>query len=145
MAGTAEPRDAREGVPDLPGSYVRFVELFNDAQFWESHEVLETPWRENPSPFYKGLIIYASAFVHAQRAKSCGIVKQLVKAEHYLEAYAPHYMGLDVTRLLGHLRHCLAVARALGAHPSPAAGPLVPFDRLSLRPEWIRGNESELA
>ena len=31
------------------------VELFNQEAFWESHEVLEGPWRETGSDFYHGV------------------------------------------------------------------------------------------
>ena len=31
----------------FPSALEAFVELFNQEAFWESHEVLEGPWREN--------------------------------------------------------------------------------------------------
>src|SRR5690606_41977082 len=83
----------------FPGAYLRFIQLFNAGKYWESHEVLESPWRENRSRFYRGIIIYASAFVHAQRGNPRGVRKQLLKARRYLEAYRPHYLGIDVDRL----------------------------------------------
>ena len=46
------------------------VQLFNEERFWESHEVLEQPWRvlkgiEKTS--IQGLILVAAAFVHYQK------------------------------------------------------------------------------
>ncbi len=56
----------------FPTALEAFVELFNQEAFWESHEVLEGPWRETRSDFYHGLILYASAFVHVQRGIPTG-------------------------------------------------------------------------
>ena len=69
------------------------MELFNQEAFWESHEVLEGPWRETGSDFYHGLILYASAFVHVQRGNPHGIGAQLVKAERFLQEFRPAYLG----------------------------------------------------
>ena len=46
-------------LQDLPQALHRFLELFNAREYWESHEVLEGPWREGGSDFYQGLILYA--------------------------------------------------------------------------------------
>ena len=45
----------------FPTALEAFVELFNQEAFWESHEVLEGPWRENGSDFYHGLILNTPA------------------------------------------------------------------------------------
>jgi hypothetical protein len=55
---------------NLPEPLVDFVARFNAREFWESHEVLEIPWRTGRSEFYHGLILYASAFVHAILAEA---------------------------------------------------------------------------
>src|SRR5690606_23561314 len=80
----------------FPAPYETFISLFNAQRFWDAHEVLEGPWRRSCSRFYKGLIIYASAFVHLQRGNPVGIGKQMRKVLHYLPPFEPCYMGLDV-------------------------------------------------
>jgi len=129
----------------FPDAFCRFVALFNRGRFWESHEVLELPWRQNRSPFYKGMIIYASAFVHAQRGNPIGVRKQLVKARRYLTGYAPFYLGVDVAGLLEHVEACLAVVGGPDPPSGPALVPALPAPSLALSPERLRGDEGELA
>jgi len=122
-----------------------FVALFNDGHFWESHEVLEKPWREYRSNFYKGLIIYASAFVHAQRGNPRGVRKQMVKAAGYLEEYRPFYLGVDVERLLMHLHRCLAWVQGSEPPTGEALASSFPYDTIVLDPSRVRGDEVELS
>jgi predicted metal-dependent hydrolase len=112
-----------------------FIELFNRGEYWESHERLETPWRANRSGFYKGLILFASAFVHAGRGNAHGIVAQLQKAEAELEAYRPRCMGMDVEAILEHARRCRDV---VAKHPvvSPdILADLIPRMKLAVEQE----------
>lgn len=130
-------------LPKWPPALIRFIELFNAGEFWESHEVLETPWRVNRSDFYQGLIIYASAFVHAQRGNPVGIRKQLAKVPGKLEQYRPHYMGIDIDEIFHHGRAC---TKTVLAHPElqgPALTATVPYPQLTLDPRLVRGDEPE--
>lgn len=127
-----------------PVSYMRFVALFNHELFWESHEVLEAPWRVNASPFYKGLIIFASAFVHVQRGNPVGVRKQLEKCLRYLADYTPHYLGLDVHAILAHCQHCHALAAANPTVTGVALADLIPLYPLTLDDALLRGDEPEL-
>jgi len=136
-----------DGVPvPFPLGYTKFVELFNSGLYWESHEALEGLWRANKSPFYRGLIIYASAFVHAKKGNPRGVRNQLEKARRYLEPYRPKHMGLDVDRVLSRLEECLA---CVSNDPAPEGERLValfPFgkSRLCLSPHLVKGDEPEL-
>lgn len=85
---------------DLPPELAEFFRLFDQGLFWESHEALETAWRETRSDFYHGLILLASAFVHRDRGNRHGIRAQLDKAEPLLEKFRPGYQGVDVERLM---------------------------------------------
>ncbi|BAS27332.1 DUF309 domain-containing protein [Limnochorda pilosa] len=133
------------GASRFQAEFLRFLELFNQELFWESHEVLEGAWRRNRSPFYQGLIIYASAFVHAQRANPAGVVKQMAKARTRLEPYRPHHLGLDVEEILHQASRWTRLAQQALAGPglSPLEPP-PPFPRLSPDPGLIRGDEPEL-
>lgn len=133
-----------EEAPLFPRDFVRFAELFNERRYWESHEVLEAPWRVNRSLFYKGMIIYASAFVHGQRGNPRGVRKQLLKAERYLVAYRPHYLGLHVEGRLDHARRCLSLVGSADPPSGETLATFLPYDCLELRREWIRGDEPEL-
>lgn len=154
------PRGERS--PPAPEFLHRFVELVNRGEFWESHEVLEEPWRGNRSDFLQGLILYASAFVHAERGNRHGISAQLQKAERKLAGYPGAYLGLDVSGIREHIRRCSGIVDALsrtdagagvkagseaGGRREGRADPwidLIPFPVLELRPERVRGNEPEL-
>jgi predicted metal-dependent hydrolase len=120
----------------LPRPLLDFLALFNRGAYWESHEALEGAWRSSRSGFYKGLILYASAFVHAERGNSLGTAAQLAKAVGELEPYRPSYLGLDVDALVRHAERC----RALAAERRAVAP-----RRLEPRPALVRGDEPELA
>jgi hypothetical protein len=128
----------------LPDPLLRFVELVDRGEFWESHEALEAAWREQGSEFYHGLILYASAFVHARRENRHGILAQLEKAEAALEPYSPAYLGVDVEALLGHARRCRELVEGHERPPGPSWEDAVPFPRLEPDVERVRGDEPEL-
>ncbi len=121
---------------DVPEVFREFLRVFNEGRFWDSHEVLEAPWRTNGSDFYQGLILFASAWVHAGRGNSHGVRAQLAKAESKLARYRPGYLGIDLDRLLA---SCEALRRSLagGTRPEP---PVIRVDQ-----SLIRGCEPELA
>ena len=128
----------------FPTALEAFVELFNEEAFWESHEVLEGPWRENGSDFYHGLILYASAFVHVQRGNVHGILAQLKKAERYLQAYRPAYLGIDLEPLFLHSMVCQKAIREGPQVPATQWQEVIRFPRIQLQAEHFRGDEPEL-
>lgn len=109
--------------------------LFNRGEFWESHEVLEAPWRVVQSDFLQGLIQLASAFVHVQRRNVHGIHAQLAKAVERLRPYAPTYLGVDVGAVLAAADEA---ERAISRGDTPVA-PV-----LTLARGRVRGDEPEL-
>jgi uncharacterized protein len=128
----------------VPAALREFAALFNDGEFWESHEVLEGPWRESRSDFLQGLILLASAWVHVQRGNPRGIAAQLRKTERRLSHYRPFYLGVDVDGLLVHAERTRAL---VARHPDapPAAWPgLAPAPELRLSAALLRGDEPEL-
>ena len=129
--------------PALPAEYRRFVVEFNHGWYWASHETLEDVWRRTRSEFYHGLILLASAFVHVQRENAHGVAAQSDKAIAALSSYCPQYLGMDVTRLIRHLRHVqAAVRREPTRSEGGARGIAAPV--LELEERLIRGTEPEL-
>lgn len=125
----------------MPDALRGFVALFNDERYWESHELLEGPWRGNGSEFYHGLILLASVFVHVQRGNAHGVRAQAVKARRALEGYRPAYLGIDVDRVLEEAK----AWSALTEHEAPetwAGRRRLP--QLTLLEGLIRGDEVEL-
>jgi predicted metal-dependent hydrolase len=127
--------DPQPAGTNLPEPLVDFVARFNAREFWESHEVLEIPWRTGRSEFYHGLILYASAFVHAQRDNRRGVQAQLAKATRRLAPYRPVYLGLNVDAIL---------AEAERYRQRAATGAAVLFPTLRLDSALVRGDEPEL-
>lgn len=145
---TTAPRPAGPGNgPRLPAAYARFLERFAGGEYWDAHEALEPAWRETRSGFYKGLILLASAYVHAGRGNLHGVGAQLAKARKELALYVPSYMGLDVSGLLDVARRGEALANARRRSPPSAAewAHLLPPPRLATHPARFRGDEPELA
>lgn len=127
----------------IPPVLRRFVELVNRGEYWESHEVLEEPWRENGSDLFQGLILYASAFVHAKRGNRHGVGAQLEKAGRKLEGYPDTYLGVDLAALRAHLRRCRRIVEEHPDAEGDAWAELIPFPEMELREEWVRGDEVE--
>ena len=127
----------------IPSALLDFVDLVNRGEYWESHEVLEGPWRDTRSDFLQGLILYASAFVHAERGNRHGIGAQLDKARDKLEGYPSAYLGVDLDAIRGHIVRCKDI---LEDHPdadAEALPELIPFPSLELDPDEVTGEEPE--
>ena len=154
MFDSAKRRGPRHSDPEkngsgldpqhLPQALHRFLELFNAQEYWESHEVLEGPWREEGSDFYQGLILYASAFVHAQRGNAHGIGAQLEKAERKLARYRPWYLGIDVDAVLKHAVRCRESFEHRPARDKSSWLRIADVPRLELDARFVRGDEPEL-
>lgn len=136
-------RNGDTGV-NLPPAFLEFIRMFNARDYWESHEVLEQPWRVNRSDFYQGLIIYASAFVHAQRGNPVGIRKQMTKVFGKLEPYRPQYMGIDVEAVLEHAAQCIQFVQANPELRGEALTTAVAYPTLRPDVRLVRGDEPEL-
>ncbi|HET7560458.1 MAG TPA: DUF309 domain-containing protein [Limnochordia bacterium] len=128
----------------FPAALIEFVELFNAERFWESHEVLEQPWRSNRSRFYQGLILMASAYVHVQRGNPIGVRKQLLKTRRRLAGLPKSYLGIDLARIDHESERLLRIVESPHAPTGTALQRSVRFLRLSLDRELIRGDEPEL-
>lgn len=128
----------------FPAAFLEFIRLFNARAYWESHEVLEQPWRVHRSDFYQGLIIFASAFVHAQRGNPVGIRKQMAKVLKKLKPYQPYYMGIDVQMVLRHAATCTEFVLANPQLRGEALTAAVSYPELHPDPRLVRGDEPEL-
>ena len=88
----------------LDAHYLGYFACFNQALFYEAHDVLEELWladRSGPNgAFYKGLIQLAGAFVHLQknRLRPSAALFKLARAN--LEKYPARHEHLDVAEVL---------------------------------------------
>jgi uncharacterized protein len=96
-------------VPDAPlkplageSAFRRGIQLFNDAEFFECHEVLEDLWRPMKGPrrlFLQAVIHFAVALYHHQQNNPPGARRQLRKSLKKLAGYLPEYEGVDTGAL----------------------------------------------
>jgi predicted metal-dependent hydrolase len=89
---------------DLDAHYLGYFVCFNQALFYEAHDVLEELWlanREGPNySFYKGLIQLAGAFVHLQKNRLRPAAALFKLAQTNLQKYPPLHDHLDVAQVL---------------------------------------------
>ncbi len=130
---------------EFPAPFLEFVARFNRGEFWASHEVLEAPWRANRSSFYKGLILYASAYVHVRRGNPRGITAQFRKAERHLSRYRPHYLGINVNALLANAEQCRRLVEIQATAAGVDWSTVIPHLQLHAEPTLLRGDEEELS
>jgi len=95
--------------------YVEGIEKFNACDYFEAHEVWEELWTDYRGPsrkFYQALIQAAVALYHFGNGNLRGARKLHGSVHGYLEPYAPHHLGLDVTGFLSAFDACLAEVTA---------------------------------
>lgn len=88
----------------------RGIDLFNHAEFYVCHEVLEDLWRPERGPnrlFLQALIHFAVAFHHQQQGNPLGAERQLRKALRKLAGYLPEFEGVATAVLYREGQVCL--------------------------------------
>jgi predicted metal-dependent hydrolase len=84
--------------------------FFNEARYYEAHEVWEDLWRVEQSPLrllYQGLVQAAVGLHHLSRNNRLGARNQLGKAVAKLDQFASPSAGIDVGRFREDLRKVL--------------------------------------
>jgi uncharacterized protein len=82
--------------------YFRGIALFNQADFFEAHEVLEDLWREAPvaeKKFLQALIQTAVAFHHYSKGNSTGARSLLARALRNFGGYPGEFGGINLVPL----------------------------------------------
>jgi uncharacterized protein len=90
-------------------AYVRGIRLFNEAKFFDAHEVLEDVWRAAPAAqkkFLQGLIQLAVALHHHSRGNAVGALSLLKRAARNLAAEPRQPRGIRVSDLLHSIQQC---------------------------------------
>jgi predicted metal-dependent hydrolase len=102
-------------MTDLPETFWRGVEQFNQGHFYACHDTLEALWMEASDPpksFYQGILQIAVACYHLGNQNWRGAVILLGEGIRRLQPYEPDYAQIDVellvatsTQLLTNLQH----------------------------------------
>jgi molybdopterin converting factor small subunit len=75
------------------------IKLFNDGDYFLSHETLEEHWVEaeqGERDFFQGLIHLAVGFHHYERGNRAGAKSQFAKALRRLSNYPDRHQGVDL-------------------------------------------------
>jgi predicted metal-dependent hydrolase len=86
----------------LPPEALLGLELFNQGQFFEAHEALETAWRTETGPvreLYRGILQVGVGYLHIQRGNLAGALKLFGHCRHWLEPFADECCGVNLAKL----------------------------------------------
>ena len=106
------------------------IRLFNDRQFFASHEVLETFYQDTEAdnkPFLEGLIQLAAGFrMFAEFGESKGAVRLIYQALTRFENFQPAFLQVKVGELCQAAEAWAKAAEAANAQPSIATVATIP-------------------
>ena len=89
--------------------YARGIQLFNEKQYFDAHEVLEDVWRAAPADnkkFLQGLIQIAVALHHHSRGNTVGAISLLKRAGRNLSGYPDRFGGVQLKPFLECIANC---------------------------------------
>ena len=112
------------------------IRLFNDRQFFASHEILEQFYHETEAenkPFLEGLIQLAAAFrLFNDFGETKGPVRMIYQALIRFENYQPAFLQVKVGELCRDAEAWAKAAEATGAQPALDAMPRITLQRFGL-------------
>jgi hypothetical protein len=100
------PEEVSQLSPPYPPEYLRGIELFNQGEFYECHEVLEDIWVVSCGQeklFYQGIIMAAVAFYHYELGRFGAARVMHRKAKERLQQVPETFMSLDVGQFVQQL------------------------------------------
>lgn len=100
----------------------RGIALFNRAEFFEAHEVLEDVWRAAPADqkkYFQGLVQTAVAFHHFSTGNRIGMRSVMERAMRNLDGCGAEFHGVHVARLRKSVAEWLKSLDAGQTVPSP--------------------------
>ena len=115
------PRGARgEQLPaptSLPLGVQKGIQLFNQRQFYEQHEVIEHEWhaeRTEVRLLYQGLLQIGVGFHHALNGNHKGAMALLNDGADKVARFTPTALGIDTGRLVRETQACIEQLTVLG-------------------------------
>jgi hypothetical protein len=93
-------------VPALPIANTEAIklgiDLFNEERYWESHEALESAWKNatgDEKEVLQGLILLAAALVHWQKNEEQVALSVMRRARQKLASHLKTWFGIDIAQL----------------------------------------------
>lgn len=93
------------------------LKLFNEKQFFETHEELEDAWREEKGAIrelYRGILQVAVVYLHITRGNYDGAIKVYERCIKWLKDWPDVCRGIQVGKLRNDLEDVIKEARKLG-------------------------------
>lgn len=84
---------------ELPPLVIRGLESFNQKNYFEAHEELETAWRAERGPvreLYRGILQVAVAYYHILNENYRGAAKMFIRARTWLGPFPDRCKGIDL-------------------------------------------------
>ena len=100
--------------------YYDGIQLFNEHEFFEAHEVWEDIWHMAyglKHDFYQGLIQCAVALEHYRRSNPRGVVSLFESYNRHFKGVPKIFMGLNVEEFLGQMKQTLSPVLTLDPLP----------------------------
>lgn len=97
-------------TPALAPEFFEGIELFNNGQFYDCHEVLEDVWRDQVDPekqLTQGIIQVAVALYHCQKENYIGAEKLLLRGLARIRQSLTLATPIDVAVLLSDVESAL--------------------------------------
>ena len=111
------------------------IRLFNDGQFFECHDILETVYQEaddTHKPFLEGMIQLAAAFrIFCDFGEIKGPVRMIYQALIRFENYQPVFLQIRVNDFCQAAEAWAKAAEKKDAQPTAANIPKIQFQRFS--------------
>lgn len=102
--------------PPPPG-LLAGIELFNQRQFFDCHEILEDIWRADRDPvrlLYQGILQIGVGFYHLGNENWRGATALLTRGIDKVQRFGARCMGVETGKLVDESRICLSLLRRLG-------------------------------
>ena len=102
----------------LPSKAIEGLKLFNEKQFFEAHEELESAWRDEKGPIrylYQGVLQAAVTYLHITRGNYEGAVKLYGRCMKLLKDYPDVCRGIQFGKLKNDLNNVIQEILQLGS------------------------------
>ena len=100
-----------------PPGLLAGIELFNQRQFFDCHEILEDIWRADRDPvrlLYQGILQIGVGFYHLGNGNWRGAVALMTRGIAKVQRFGTRCMGVETAKLVDESRICLSLLHQLG-------------------------------
>jgi len=106
---------------DLPELVYQGIRLFNQGQFFEAHEALETAWRAEPGKIrdlYQGILQVGVACLHMQRGNYEGANNLLIRGLERLPQFKEITLPINLEKLINDSQNLKQIVERVLQNPA---------------------------